>query len=67
MYMQFNDMNMRLLSLKSYQNIECRTRGYFERVKNITTDQISSVYRQGNSMISSCGTNILALSTDVAK
>ena len=67
LYMQFNDMNMRLLSLKSYQNIECRTRGYFERVKNITSDTVTSVYRQGNSMISSCGTNILALSTDRAK
>lgn len=28
-YMQFNDMNMRLLSMKSFQNIECRKRGYY--------------------------------------
>lgn len=28
-YIQFNDMNMRLLSLKSFQNVECRKRGYF--------------------------------------
>lgn len=45
MYMQFNDMNMRFYELKSYQNIECRTRGYFENRKNISTGEYTTRYR----------------------
>lgn len=66
MYMQFNDMNMRLLSLESYQNVECRTRGYYENRKNMTTGEYYTRYRQGSALVNSCGTNILTLETKTA-
>ena len=64
-YIQFNDMNMRLLSLKSFQNVECRKRGYFQNVRIEQTKNFMTEYRQGLSLVSSCGTNLLPLDFDI--
>ncbi len=58
---------MRFYELRSFQNVECRTRGYFESLKNMTTGENYIRYRQGSALVSSCGTNLLPLSTDPAK
>lgn len=52
--------------MKSFQNIECRKRGYYQNIRIPNEiNKFKQVYRQGLSLVSSCGTNLLPLDTTV--